>query len=175
MDEDEVPLYMLLPGEAYAGSLLIAFRNGKVARIPVSSYETKTRRKKLVKAFSDVSPVVGFGLLRTPEEEAALNESTEGAPTTRDFFLLSDTNKAILFSADLIPEKVTRNTQGVQVLSGKRRGTVCAFRPLTAVTVENPEYYRIRKIPNVGYYLKEETLAYRQIRLSEAGATGDEG
>ena len=37
---------------------VIVFKNGKVARVPLKAYETKTNRKKLSKAYSDKSPIV---------------------------------------------------------------------------------------------------------------------
>ncbi|MGI6546240.1 MAG: DNA gyrase subunit A [Fastidiosipilaceae bacterium] len=181
MDEGELPLFMIAPGENYSGSLLVGFRNGKVARLPLNSYQTKTRRKKLVKAFSDASPAVGFALIRsvdemTEEETAQLTDAPEVAvKNTDDVFMLSDTNKAVLFDADLITEKVTRDTVGVQVLSGKRRGDVVLFKSAleTREDLEDAEHYRIRKIPHIGYYLKEDTLEYRQIGLSEMTATSN--
>lgn len=57
MDADEHVLCMVDPGD-YHGELLLVFENGKVARIPVSAYETKTNRRRLTGAYSDKSPLV---------------------------------------------------------------------------------------------------------------------
>jgi len=42
----------------YTGFLLFCFDNGKVAKVPLSAYETKTNRKKLINAFSDKQKLV---------------------------------------------------------------------------------------------------------------------
>ncbi|NLL64626.1 MAG: topoisomerase IV [Clostridiaceae bacterium] len=157
MEEDEQVLYMLLPGDDYKGSLLFAFENGKVARVPLDSYQTKTRRRRLINAYSDRSPLRGVICLK-PDEDGNTDDIEQ------DCFLVSD-SKAVLLASDLLNEKTTRTTQGVQVLSGKKRGKISVFRPATDVRIEDIEYYRIRKIPSVGYYLKEKTLAFRQIGL----------
>ena len=38
--------------------MIFAFENGKVAKIDLKSYETKTNRKKLANAYSDVSTLI---------------------------------------------------------------------------------------------------------------------
>ncbi|HHX36963.1 MAG TPA: hypothetical protein GX717_03165, partial [Clostridiaceae bacterium] len=131
-----------------------------IARIPLDVYQTKSRRRRLVNAYSDRSPLRGVVCLQPNEEDQA-------GDIERDCFLASDT-KAVLLASDLLNEKATRTTQGVQVLSGKKRGKVQIFRPADDVTVDDIEYYRIRKIPSVGYYLKEKTLEFRQVGLSDA-------
>ena len=57
MDADEKVLWACLPGD-YSGDLVFFFENGKAARVALSAYQTQTRRKKLIGAFSDKSPVV---------------------------------------------------------------------------------------------------------------------
>lgn len=162
----EQVIFMLLPGSDYRGSLMFGFRNGKVARIPIAAYQTKNRRRKLLNAFSDQSPVCGVVALQ-PSPEAP-----ESIPEI-DCVMLSDSNKVVLFASDLIGEKTTRQTQGIQVLSGRRRGEVQLFATLEALQLAEAEYYRIRKIPSVGYYLKEEMLDYRQLSIGDlTGVSG---
>ena len=49
MDEGESVVYMVLPGD-YRGWMLFFFENGKAAKVELSAYQTKTNRKKLIKA-----------------------------------------------------------------------------------------------------------------------------
>ena len=55
MEEDEQPVYMALLHE-YKGYMLLAFENGKFAKVDVAAYQTKTNRKKLLNAYSAKSP-----------------------------------------------------------------------------------------------------------------------
>ena len=49
MDSDEKVLYICVVRE-YKGFMIFAFENGKVAKVDIKAYETKTNRKKLIKA-----------------------------------------------------------------------------------------------------------------------------
>ncbi|MBR4971674.1 MAG: topoisomerase IV, partial [Oscillospiraceae bacterium] len=61
-EPEEKVLQVIFPGD-YKGNVLFFFENGKVAKVPLSAYETKTNRKKLTGAYSDKSPlVVAMGL-----------------------------------------------------------------------------------------------------------------
>ena len=84
------------------------FENGKAVRVPVSSYETKSARKKLVKAYSDASPLVG-----------AFYESEPF-----DLLIVNSAGKAIYLNTALIPEKATRTAAGVTVFDLKKNQTV---------------------------------------------------
>src|SRR5690606_4046376 len=91
LDEDERILFIHMT-EDYAGLLLVGFANGKFAKIPLASYETKTNRKKLVKAFNTVSPAV------------ALFHLTDDA----EFVAVSNIRKALVFNSEAVPVKTTR-------------------------------------------------------------------
>ena len=54
MEEGENVIYMAVTKD-YSGFMLFFFENGKVAKVELSAYETKTNRKKLVKAYSNKS------------------------------------------------------------------------------------------------------------------------
>ena len=56
-EKDEKPIYMAVTTD-YKGYMLFVFENGKVAKVTMSGYATKTNRKKLIKAYSDKSPIV---------------------------------------------------------------------------------------------------------------------
>jgi DNA gyrase subunit A len=150
MEEGEKILFMQLT-ETYEGDILFAFANGKMSRVSFSCYETKTNRKKLVHACNESSPIIAIHFI-------AKNE---------DFAAFSSLRKAITFSSSLIPVKTTRSSQGVQVLAAKKGSVLTSVVRLQDSGFADPEYYRIRRTPAIGYYLKEETLVNRQLSLGE--------
>ncbi len=150
MEEGEHILFMHVT-EEYNGDILFAFENGKASRISLKSYETKTNRKKLVHACCEASKIVAIFYLEQDE----------------DFAAFSNLRKAITFSSSLIPMKTTRSTQGVQVLVSKKGSSLTSVVRLEDAGFADPEYYRIRRTPAIGYYLKEETLTNRQMSLGD--------
>ncbi len=124
----------------YKGFALFFFANGKVAKVPLSAYETKTNRKKLTGAYSDKSPLVKVMAL-TVDEQIVLY-STDG-------------RAAIFTSAQLLP-KTTRNTQGVAVMTLKRRAELKDAVLLEGSGIVNDSRYRTRTIPSAGAILREE-------------------
>ncbi len=157
LEDGENILFMHVTTD-YKGNFMIGFENGKVALFPVSVYETKQNRKKLVNAYSDISPAVSF-LWLAPD--AALGEE----PVSRDYVARSDLKKAVVFDSSLIPLKTTRTTQGVQLLVSKKGSKLLEIAPLAEVGINDPEYYRIRRIPAVGYYIKDDSFDHKQIGL----------
>ena len=152
MEADETPVFMIATQD-YKGILFIAFENGKAARFPINTYETKQNRKKLLKAYFDGSKPVGFLLLDEDEDP--------------DLIVTSTLDKAAVFKSSLVPLKTTRTTQGVQLLVSKKGSTLKNVMRLIEVNVNDPEYYRIRKLPAIGYYIKEKTLEAKQISFEE--------
>lgn len=146
---EEKVIYLHVPGE-YVGDFMFAFANGKVARVPVSAYKTKTKRRKLVAAYSDKSPLVGI----------------EFAPENKSYVLISNLSKVLIFDSEQIPAKVTRNNQGVQVMSAKRNSVVNKFSTPEAVGIQDSPYYRTKNLPAIGYYLKEDMVKNRQMTIS---------
>jgi DNA gyrase subunit A len=135
----------------YAGDLLFAFANGKIARIPLAAYETKTNRKKLINAYSATSPLVAVRYLPPETEE--------------ELVAISDIRKAIVFNTDMIPLKATRTSQGVQVLKSKKGSVLTMLVTLAESGIAEPRYYRNKNLPAVGTFLKDDTLVDRQVDL----------
>ena len=152
MEEGERPVFMISTTD-YKGILFIAFENGKAARFPISTYETKQNRKKLVNAFFDGSKAVGFKFLAEDEDP--------------DMVATSSIDKAVVFKCSLVPLKTTRTTQGVQLLISKKGSVLRSLSLLEEVPVEDPEYYRIRKLPAIGYYIREKSLEAKQISFDD--------
>jgi DNA gyrase subunit A len=150
MEENEKIVFMHITDD-YKGNVLFAFENGKISKIPMAAYETKQNRKKLIHAYSDLSPIVSIHYITEDITMAAF----------------SNLRKAIVFDTSLIPLKTTRSSQGVQVLTSKRGSVLTEVKRLEDTGFTDPEYYRIRRIPAIGYYLKEDTIEDRQITLGD--------
>ena len=130
----------------YKGFVLFFFENGKAAKVPLSAYETKTNRKKLTGAYSDRSPLIKVVALDTDEQMAVY--STDG-------------RAAIFSTAQLLP-KTTRNTQGVAVMTLKKKATLRDAVLLSKSGIVNESRYRTKTIPSAGALLKEEDSAEKQ-------------
>ena len=130
----------------YQGFMLFFFENGKVAKVPLNAYETKTNRKKLTGAFSDKSPIRTITAL---EEDAQM------------VIYSSDGRAAIFSTAQLLP-KTTRNTQGVAVLTPKKKAILDRAAMLSGSGIVNESRYRSKTIPTAGALLKEEDTGIKQ-------------
>lgn len=148
MDEGEKIVFMHSTNE-YNGNIILGFANGKVAKVALESYETKTNRKKLLNAFSNASPVIAIYYL---EQE-------------NDFAVFSNINKLLVFNSAQIPLKATRTNNGVQVMTSKKGSTVIKFVPIEASSIVDDKYYRTKNIPAKGFYIKEGTLSDKQLTL----------
>ena len=130
----------------YKGFILFFFENGKAAKVPLSAYETKTNRKKLTGAYSDKSPLVTAMAL---EEEAQIA-------------LYSSDGRASIFSTAQLLPKTTRNTQGVAVMTLKKKAVLQNAVLLENSGIVNPGRYRTKTIPSAGTLLKEEDSGDKQ-------------
>ena len=145
MEQGEGVLQVVLPGD-YKGFVLFFFENGKVAKVPLSAYETKTNRKKLTGAFSDKSPV--RAILAMEQDDQIAVYTTDG-------------RAAIFSTAQLLP-KTTRNTIGVAVITLKKKALVDTVRLLDRSGIANQSRYRSKTLPTAGAILKEEDIAEKQ-------------
>lgn len=119
--------------EDYSGQLVLFFKNGKCAKVPMASFETKTKRKKLANAYSELSTLVSMWLIK---------EET-------DFLMVSTAGKALIFNTGLILPKSARDTQGVQVMRLTKAELYEAV-PYTEGLMDNPESYRTKTVPVAG-------------------------
>jgi DNA gyrase subunit A len=147
--EDDEKIVYIHNTEDYSGWLLVGFASGKIVKLPINSYETKTNRKKLINAYSTVSPLVAIHAINDDE----------------DFVVVSNIRKALVFNSGQVPVKSTRSSQGVQVLLSKKGSYMTQFKRLSDSNIEQDKYYRNKNIPAVGFYIKENTLADRQLGL----------
>ena len=150
MDEGESVVYMVLPGD-YRGWMLFFFENGKAAKVELSAYRTTSNRRKLTGAYSDKSP------LRTA---LCLREDCELA-------VYSTEPRVLVFSTALLGSKTTRATQGVAVLTLKKKFMLDYACPAEATGIANLARYRARSLPAVGALLKAEDSDEKQISLMD--------
>ncbi len=152
MDEGENVIAMFDPGK-YTGSLLFFFENGKAARISLSSYETKTNRRKLVGAYSDKSPLAAVLLL---EED-------------QDLACTSSDGRVMVFHTSLLQSKASRSSQGVGLMSLKARKILERVELLNQTRIQNVSRYRVRSLPAAGALLKDEDREEQQLSLLDDG------
>lgn len=146
--EPEEKIIHIVATDDYKGYMLFAFENGKMAKIDLASYATKTNRKKLANAYSDLSPLIFMMFLEKDLELVAF----------------SSINKVLIFNTDNINSKTTRDSQGVQVLKSKKGSGLIDIKRLEEVSFQDLDYYRAN-IPAIGCYLKEEDKVKQQAEL----------
>ncbi len=140
LDEDEKILYIVVTTD-YSGNMLFTFENGKMAKVALNNYETKTNRKKLIGAYGNKSPICDIRLI---------DEDT-------DVVLMSDNNRILCLNTEKIPLKATKSTQGVQAMTLRKKGAkVVRVTSAEDSGIEDVERYRTKNIPAAGGGLKKE-------------------
>ncbi len=132
MDEGENALYMAVTAD-YKGYLFFAFADGKLAKVEMASYATKTKRRKLTGAYSLKSPLVGI----------AYGED-------REFLLTAAGGRMLLVNTAVLASKSTRDTQGVAVMTLRKKGVLVSFAPYQPGTLAGEHRYRARTLPAAG-------------------------
>ncbi len=138
MDEGERPMLMIINKDVSDDDKMVfIFENGKGVRIPMSAYKTKSARKKLTGAYSDSSPLV-----------CALYQKESS-----NLLIVSDADKAVLINSKLIPEKTTRTSVGVQLVTLKGKQKIKAVYCNLDNSFGQEESYRKIKVPATGVTL----------------------
>ena len=132
MDEGESAAYMAVTTD-FKGYMLFVFDNGKVAKVELSAYYTKTNRRKLINAYSDKAPL------------AAALQILEDC----DVLLTSSSGRRLLMNTALIAPKTTKSTQGVAVMNLKKGQCITDAHIYQEDELQNPSRYR-KKIPALG-------------------------
>lgn len=138
LDPDE-RIIKMIAAEDYSGTLVMSFENGKCAKVPMASFETKTRRKKLANAYNDGSPLVSMTLIDGDCE----------------FMLSSDAGKVMIFNTVLILPKAARDTQGVQVMRLTRAKLRSAVKYKDGM-IKDADSYRTKTVPVAGTLYDED-------------------
>ena len=122
----------------YAGHILFAFENGKIAKVTLESYATKTYRKKQVSAYSNKSPLVYAGYLAQDMDFLAIRETNMGV------------ERAVVFNTEALPVYTTKNTGGITVLRLKRGSILGRMIALSPDSLANLNHARISVFPSAG-------------------------
>ena len=147
-EEGESVVQVCLPGD-YSGFVLFAFENGKVAKVALSAYDTKSNRRRLTGAYSDKSPL--RGLLCCYEETDLVFYSTDG--------------RALVVDTALLSPKTTRTTIGVATLTLRKKALLDRVVRLGDTQIHNVTRYRSKALPAAGAILKEEDNEEKQLSL----------
>lgn len=139
MDSGETPVFIAATTD-YKGYILAFFENGKCAKIEMSSYETKTNRKKLINAYSDASKLVA--MFAITEEKL--------------FVLTSSNGRCLIVDSGAIGAKSTKSTAGVNVMTLKSKNVLSDVVLYEEGMFDKPNKYRTKNIPAAGAFLKED-------------------
>ena len=143
MDPDESVTWVIDP-EDYKADVLFVFENGRVARVALAGYVTKTNRKRLKNAIYGGSKLLFACVLKED----------------RDLALVSSDQRLINFNTSLLKTKTTNSTQGVQAFTAKNGrivtmvGTAEEFLGGTA----SVEKFRAASLPSSGSPMKETDM-----------------
>ena len=133
MDEGETTVGMVIT-DSYSGYMIFVFDNGRVAKVSMKSYETKTNRKKLINAYSNKHNLVG--MLYIKEDTDILISSTGG-------------RMLLLHTSDL-QAKSAKDTVGVAVMTQKRGQKVSSVRVYQEGFLAKPHRFRAKNLPAAG-------------------------
>ena len=142
MEEGELPVYMAVTSD-YSGNMMFFFENGKAAKVSLDAYRTVTKRKKLIKAFSDKSPVAAVMQLAADEE----------------IVVISSAGRHLLLNTAVILPKTTKDTIGVGVMALKKGQRLMSARKYREGEFAKAYRYRAKNLPAAGALLSSEDEA----------------
>lgn len=142
MEEGELPIYMAVTSD-YSGYMMFFFENGKAAKVSLDAYRTLTKRKKLIKAFSDKSPVAAVMQLAADEE----------------IVVISSAGRHLLLNTAVILPKTTKDTIGVGVMTLKKGQRLMSARKYREGEFAKAYRYRAKNLPAAGALLSSEDEA----------------
>ena len=141
-EADEKPVCMIVTTD-YSGFMMFFFENGKAAKVNMQGYDTKTNRKKLIKAYSDKAPLVSAFYLKEDAE----------------YVLTSTAGRVLLVNTGAISIKTTKDTAGVNVMTLKKYHKVQSVRPYVEGEFAKPYRYRTKTLPAAGATLSADDTA----------------
>ena len=141
MEDGEQTLYMVLTKQ-YEGFMMFFFENGKCAKVSLSSYATKTNRKKLIKAYSDKSPLVGMLYLK--QDKNVVLETTGG--------------RCLLLDSSAIAAMAMKDTQGVACITLKKNQKLSVVREYVEGEFVKPARYKAKNLPSAGAIISDEDV-----------------
>ena len=145
-DENENAIYMVQTSD-YSGNMVFIFDNGRISRVPLSSYVTKTNRKKLIKAYCEKHTL--HTVLHVKED--------------CDLLLKSSNGRMLIVNTASIPAKPTKDNGGIAVMTQKKGQRISEVEIYTKGTLESEHRYRTKNLPAAGS--KKPTGAAEQSML----------
>ena len=127
----------------YSGFVLFAFENGKIAKLPLSVYATKTNRKKLTGAYSNKCSLCSIVFISHDCE----------------ILLTSSKGRLLIFHTASVTEKTSRTTIGVNVMTLKKGQRLMSAEIYTEGKLSKPDRYRTKNIPAAGSLLSPSDKA----------------
>jgi len=149
MEQDENVVFTVITNDEYKGELLFFSNGGRIAKVPLSAYITKTNRKKLTGAYCDKFTLT-----------AAFHINED-----RNFVLTSSHGRLLCVNSADIPQKTTRSTQGVIAFTLKPRQTVSKVAYAEDANLKDANAYKPKTLPSTGFNLKSADDPYKQITL----------
>ena len=132
-DKNEKFKYMVATTD-YSGFMVFFFESGKVAKVDMKSYLTKTNRKKLIKAYFEGGKLV---FCDYSKEE-------------KNYILTSSCGKILIFSSEKLSLKQTKSTQGIMVMKQKKGHRLLSAQPYVPGSIENESAYYAKNLPYGG-------------------------
>lgn len=137
MDEGEVPVFLAVTDSEYKGYIMFFFENGKGSKIELSAYKTLTKRKKLIKAYSDKAPLVNAFQL---DEE-------------KDLVVISSAGRHLLINTADINAKSSKDAAGVNIMTLKKGQKLFKVRPYVEGEFEKIYRFKTKNLPAAGALL----------------------
>lgn len=142
MAEGEQVVYTAVVSE-YTGYMIFVFENGKLAKVDMASYATKTNRKKLINAYSNKSPLA---------QAIYIKEDTE-------LVICSSSGRMLLVNTGAILPKTTKDTQGVSVMKLKKTHKISSLHIYHEGEFEKAWRFRAKNLPAAGSLPSENDVA----------------
>ncbi len=140
MDEGELPIYLVVTDKKYEGYMMFFFENGKAAKVELKSYQTLTKRKKLIKAYSDKAVVSKIMYL----------------PADKEIVVISSAGRHLLVNTALIAAKTTKDTAGVNIMTLKKGQRLFDAREYKEGEFAKPYRFRAKNLPAAGAILSPD-------------------
>ena len=137
MDEGENAIFMAVTAD-FVGYMLFFFENGKVAKVNLNAYETKTNRKKLLNAYSTKEKLSAVLCIR--EDGKVLMTASNG--------------RMLILPTGLLQAKPTKDQQGIQVMKLTKGAVVSEAVMYEEGTFAEEHRYLAKDLPSRGDFLK---------------------
>lgn len=136
LDEDEKIIFIHATTD-YSGLMLFGYKNGKVSKVPLEDYMTRTNRRRLLNAYSDEAECVGICFL--PKDGKLYGVRSDG--------------RALVFDSSLIPTKVSKAARGTQAMRMTKTTTLDKLSLADHLDDQEKKKYLSSKIPATGKHL----------------------